>query len=340
MSKTSVATGTPLAKKVYVEKLFRDVVKNSFFSRFMSEKPDNMVYVKTDLEKGKGETLTFPLRMRATGDGVSGNQVLEGFEESLSFYDYSLTLNKYRHGIRDDGELTRQRTAFDMDVESEQAIKDWGEEKIDKLCFDAILANPSKVFYRDSSGNSTAGSAATAKAALHATNSKLSLNFISFIKTWAKTGGNRQYIPLRPIRVEGKDTFILLVHSDVLYDLRTDSSFQQAMRDAQVRGDSNPLFADATAVWDNVIIYEHENCTIATDGGGSTVPWAKCVLLGAQALCWAWGRRPKLIKKTFDYENEKGIAWDVVCAAGKPQFNSIDYGSLGVYLSRTNVSGV
>lgn len=302
--------------------------------------------VKEQLTKDKGDKITFGLRMRLTGAGVTSGQILEGNEERLVTHSNSVTLEQYRHAVRDDGALSRQRTMFSISDEARNAIKDWMSEKVDQLAFDALgvgagaTVDPSKIFYK--TGTSTflaTGTAATAKSALHATDSKLTLNFISFIKAFAKTGGNRTYVPLRPVKVEGKEYYIMLVHPDALFDLKATSEWQQAQREAQERGKSNPLFTGAAGVFDGTIIHEHENCAIATDGGGGTVAWTKAVFLGAQALVWAWGQRPEVIQETFDYKNEEGYGISMIAGVAKSKFNSLDYGSLGVYLSRTNVAG-
>lgn len=342
MSKTSTATGaTGIAKKLYDEKVFRDTKKASFFSKFMGEGSDSLIQVKTDLDADRGDTIYYNLRMRLSGSGVTSGQILEGNEERLQAYNDSVVLEQYRHAVRDDGDMTRQRTSYDVDAESELALKDWGSEKLDQLIFDALLATTTKAFYLNSSGVVSAGSAATAKAGLHATNSKLTLDFITAISTWAMTGGNRAYVPIRPIKVDGKSHIICLVHPDNLYDLQVSSDWKQACDYAKERGDNNPLFQGATAItWNGVVIYAHENVPIATDGGGSTVPWSKCILMGAQAGLWAWGKRPKMVKEKFDYQNEQGMAWGIIAKAKKPQFNSLDYGSIGVYAARTNVSGL
>lgn len=347
MAKTSFATGDALTKKVWEEKLFRDSLKESYFSKFMGDSSDSLVQTQSQLEKSQGDRVTFGLRMRLVGSGVVSGQILEGNEERLQTYNHNVTLEQYRHAVRDAGAMDRQRAMFSIDEESEKALKDWGAEKVDQLCFDNLgigsgaAANPTKIFYRDSSGVSTATpTAATAKAALSATNSKLTPNFISFIKASAKTGGARSYIPIRPVKVKGRDYYILIVHPDCMYDLKIDSTFQQAMRDAEIRGPENPLFQGATAIWDGVVVHEHENCAIAADGGGASVAWAKCAFMGAQSLLWAWGKRPEVVEASFDYTNEHGYAWGMIAAASKPQFNSVDYGSLGVYLARTNVAGV
>ena len=286
--------------------------------------------------------------MRLQGAGVTGTTVLEGNEERLTTYSNSVSLQQYRHAVRDDGELSRQRAMFSISDESRVAIKDWMTERIDQLKFDALgigagtTVEPSKIFYKTSATAFLAtGTAATAKTALSATSGAgfLTLNFISFIKAWAKTGGNRQQTPLRPVKVNGKEYYVLVVHPDCLFDLKASSEYQQAQREAQERGKDHILFTGASAVWDGVVIHEHENCEIRADGGGASVPWARAAFLGAQSAVWAWGKRPEVIEKDFDYDNEKGYAINMIAGVARSRYNSLDFGSLGVYLARTNVSG-
>lgn len=195
--------------------------------------------------------------MRLSGAGVTSGQILEGNEERLVTHSNTVTLEQYRHAVRDDGALSRQRAMFEISDESRVAIKDWMTERIDQLQFDALgigagtTVEPSKIFYRTGASTFLAtGTAATARNALSAANSTLTLNFISFIKAWAKTGGNRQQTPLRPVKVMGKDYYVLLVHPDCMFDLKASSEFQQAQREAQERGKDHILFTGATAVWD------------------------------------------------------------------------------------------
>jgi N4-gp56 family major capsid protein len=347
MSKTAFTTSNDLTKKAWEEKLFRDSVKEAYFSKFQGSGSDSIVQVKEQLTKDKGDKITFGLRMRLTGAGVTSGQILEGNEERLVTHSNSVTLEQYRHAVRDAGAIDRQRAMFSISDEARSAIKDWMTEKVDQLAFDAAgvgagaTVDPSKIFYKTGASTFLAtGTAATAKSALAAADSKLTLSFISFIKAFAKTGGNRTYVPLRPVKVEGKEYYIMLVHPDALFDLKATSEWQQAQREAQERGKSNPLFTGAAGVFDGTIIHEHENCAIAADAGsGANVPWTKAVFLGAQSLVWAWGQRPEVIQETFDYKNEEGYGISMIAGVAKSKFNSLDYGSLGVYLSRTNVAG-
>lgn len=340
MAKTSYGTSANETRKVWEEKLFRDSVKTSYFNRFMGEGQDKVVQVKTELEKSRGDSIRFGIRYRATGDGVEEGVTLEGKEEKLNTATCDVLLKRYRHAIRDDGEMTRQRAMFDVLDEQRSAIEEWGAEKIDKLCFDELFTGtPAKVFYKTTAAGMTAAAAATAKAALVLAESKMTPEFISFVKAWALTGGGRNYVPLRPILIDGKKHLVLLVSPDTEYDIKVNSTFSQAVREAEVRGKENPLFTGAVAIWDGVVIHSHENVPQAADGGGAAVPWAKAALVGAQSLCFAWGKRPSIVKKDFDYDEEVGFAWRVTCGVKRPEFNSKIYGSVPIYVSRTNVSG-
>lgn len=341
--KSIFSTSNALTKKLWEERLFRDVEIESYFvSRFMSETDNNLVQVQTDLTKSQGDQVTFGIVPNLAGDGVTSGQILEGNEEGLTSYDYSIVLEQYRHGTRTKGKLDVQRAMFSIPDVSRAKLKIWGAEKIDKLLVAALLASPTKILYRDGVAGAPSGTAtaATAKAALTAANSKITPNFISALRVWAKTGGSAQTYRIRPVKMEGQEWYVLLVHPAVMYDLRIDSTFQQAMKDAQERGKDNPLFRGATAVWDNVVIHETERISLFTDGGGASVTGAFGALMGAQALCWAWGERPNTVQEEFDYQNEMGWAWQMMAKAGKPKFNSKDYGTVGVCFAATNITTI
>lgn len=343
MAKTTFSTSNALTKKLWEEKLFRDVEIDSYFvSRFMSEGSNSPVMVDTNLTKEKGDQVTFGIVSNFVGDGVTSGQVLEGNEEGLISYDYSILLERYRHGTRSKGQLDEQRAMFSIPDVSREKLKIWGAEKIDKLLIAALLASFTKILYRDGVAGAPAGTAtaSTAKTALTAANSRLTPNFISVLRAWAKTGGAGSTYRIRPVKIEGGDLYILLVPPAVMYDLRTDSTFQSAMKDARERSKDNPLFRGAVAIWDDVVIHETERISLFTDGGGASVTGAFCAFMGAQALVWAWGQRPKTVQDTFDYEEETGWAWNMTAKAGKPKFNSKDYGVVGVCLAATNVTGL
>ena len=341
MSKTIFATNNAGTKKLWEEELFRDVEIESYFvSRLMSEGANNVVQVQSDLTKSKGDAITFELVPNLSGDGVTEGQKLEGNEEGLNSYDYTITLGQYRHATRTNGELDVQRPAFSIPETSREKLKIWGAEKIDKLLVAALTGSFTKYLYRDGVAGAYSGtsSASTAKTALTAANSKLTPNFISAMRAWAKTGGSAATWRIRPVKIEGGEYYILLVPPAAMFDLRTDSTFQSFMKDAQERGKDNPLFKGAVAIVDQVVIHETERIALFTDGGGASVTGCHAAFMGAQALVWAWGKRPTTVQEEFDYKNEMGWAWNMIAKAGKPVFNSKDYGCIGITLACTNVT--
>lgn len=236
-----------------------------------------------------------------------------------------------------------QRSMFDMPVESRSALLTWGAEKMDLLCFRALEAGPTNILYKTSdTGPAVAKTAtlATAKTALTAADSKITPAFLDFIATWARTGGARTIVPIRPIMVDGKPYYVYLTHPDSVFDWGNNSTAMQAMREAEIRGKENPIFSGASYIWKGVVIHTHEFVTVGTDAGsGGNVAWTYGHLLGAQALCWAWGERPSVVEDTEDYEEDLFYAWRITGKVGAPEFNSQTYGSISTLISRTNVSG-
>jgi N4-gp56 family major capsid protein len=331
MGKTAFETSDALTKKHWEEKLYRDTRKEAYFSRFMGgmDDPSALVHVNRKMTGDKGDQVTFGLVKRLEGQGVEDKQRLEGNEEALNPFDYSVTLKLYRHAVRDDGALSRQRAMFSITEKSKSALQVWGAEKLDQLMFDAAQDTPTKIIY---------GGDATSVATLEAAD-LLTPERISFIKAGAKTGFNRAQTPFRPIRIDGKMYFVMLIHPDVGYDLKTNSVWTQAQREARERSSTNPIFSGMLGVWDGVVIHEHENVNIFTTGGvGANLPYATNIFMGAQALVWAEGARQEAIQKGFDYDDEIGYKWGVMGRAGKPQFDSKDYAVAGVYTTRTQVS--
>lgn len=367
MARSTMATSDNLRKEAWEEELFRDTVVNSYFlskfagnatSNFVEKgakfesAPENVIQIKTNLEmKGKtkttdGDKVTFGLVPRidpTTNAGVTSGQTLKGKEVALSWYNYSLELERYRQAVSAGGHMDWQRASFDMPVESRSALLTWGAEKMDLLCFQALESAPTNIFYKTSDTGPTmarTGTLATAKTALTAADSKLTPAFISYLKTWALTGGGRaSAVPIRPVIVDGQPFYVFLTHPDAVFDWKNNSTAMQAMREAMERGKENPLFKGASYIWDGVVIHTHEFVSKGTDGGGASVPWCYGHLLGAQALCWAWGERPSVVEDTEDYEEDLFYAWRITAKVGSPKFNSQTYGSITSLISRTNVSG-
>lgn len=341
MAETLFTTDDALTvKKWEAKKLYMEPIKQSFFSRFMSSSGDNVVYENNKFEKEQGDRVRFALIPRLGGQWVTEDQDLEGNENDFSRYYYDLTLTEYACAVKDKGPIHRQRALFSIDEVSQTLLKNEIKEKIDQLMFDAVDTSPTKIFYKTSTGSTSTDTASTAKTALTADYGKISGAMISYMKTWALTGGHRTQPPFGTVSdpKTNRPVYFLLCHPDALFDWKQTSEYTQAAREAEVRGKDNPIFTGITGLWDSVALFENEKCPVATDGGSGAVAWTRAYLLGASAISWAWAKRPALTSESFDYKRKHGYGVSMVCKAGKTQFNSLDWAAASIYLARTNVS--
>ena len=329
MSAQTQSTSDALTVKLWHEKLRREIPKNSFFEAFMGNDGSNIVHVK-DI-KGKGDTCTFGLAMRLNAPAKHSGESLEGSESVITTYSDSVSLDEQNFAVASKSPLDRKRPIWDMDAELRHSLIINAAEKRDQLIFDQLYTGTlSKILY---------GGTATSTATL-TTSDKLTPELISKVKTGAKNGWARSRTPMVPIRIAGKDVFVLLVHDDSMYDLKQDSRYDQARRDAMERSDEHPLFMGAdTCWWDGVIIKSHENVPISLTGGaGGNVPYAKNVLLGAQAILFAWGEKEHIVEATMDYTLKKGYASLAMYNATRATYNSNDFGVAGLFTARTSIS--
>lgn len=348
MAVAQVATGASLVKVAIAEKLYRQAAKETYFTKFIGKNGGSIVRVKEELSKDTGETVKIGFIRNLTGDAIPEGTPAAGREEALYDYDMTITLSQYRKPVAVQRGMTEQRSAYDVPKEAEEALKRWASEYLDQLFFTAALDSPTKVLYRDGVAGAFSGTttAATAKTAMAASNSAISLNFISAIRTWAETGGDGLMDPIKPVMVEGSPYYVLLTSPNVKYSLETLSEFQTAQREAADRGKENPLFKNSVAIWQGVVVHAHRNVTEYTNGGsGGSIRYAPSVLLGEDALLQARGRNGGIIKDesvtmATDYGEICGYCWKLITKVTKRKFNNKDYGSVGVYIACPSITGV
>ena len=111
MGMTEFALGDGLAVQRWSASLAVEAEKLQYFRKFMGASPENMIIVKTELEKKAGEKITFGLRMKLDGDGIEGDNVIEGTsaETALDFYNDYIFIDQRRKGTKSKGKMSEQR---------------------------------------------------------------------------------------------------------------------------------------------------------------------------------------------------------------------------------------
>lgn len=317
-------TGSPEAVKRWSRETWVELPKLIYWNKFMGKGLNSVVQVKTELEGQSGDKITFSFVRKLQGGGVNGDGDLEGQEEPINTYQDSVTIDQKRNAVRLKGRMSERRTAYSQRTIAKELLSTWLAEVIDADIFAAMDTAPSTVVY---------GGAATSTATL-AVGDYLTTALITKLKAKAKKAVPK----LWPVKIGSKEYFVLIIHPDQESDLKTfDASWAQAQREAQNRGDENPIFEGCVGIWDGVIIHVHEDIAVSTTyGATANLPGANAQFVGRQAAAFAWGERPRWVEKEFDFGNKVGFAIGAIYGVKKAVFNAVDHAMMSVRTYRTN----
>ena len=349
---------------------FWRVARNmSFVNQFAGTGQNALVQRVTELTKSeKGTKANITLLADMTGDGITGDNTLEGNEEALRAFDITIELDQLRFANRIAGRMADQKTVVNFREQSRDALAYAMADRMDQLAFLTLsgvaythktngglrptsstaghelvdlefasdVSAPTGDRHRRISGTSIAAGDTTAVTATD----KLGYKHIVELKAYAKDN----YI--RGIRGAGNDEiFHMFVTPQQMANLKLDSDFLANVRNAGVRGQANSLFSgSASLMVDGVMIHEFrhvfstEGATTGTStnagaagykwGANANVSGARALFCGAQALAMADIGLPDIVEDTFDYENQAGISIGKIFGLRKPKYNSDVSGSV------------
>lgn len=306
-----------LVPKVWAKKVWHEGVKDSYFDKFTAMDGSNVVHQNKDLTNVKGDSVVFGLMMNLTGFGVEGNrQKLSGAEDTLNIYDFTVQTQLVRNAVSR-FEADDQKSQYDMLKEIKVVLKQWLSDWLDNKLISKLSYNPSngEVLYASAAGTQSSITA----------NDKLTTTIISRAKRKAMMHAPK----VQPIKVDGMDKYIMLVHPWAARDLKDDPKWLAAQQNANIRGSKNPIFTGALGEYDGVILYEYERVQTGNIGA-SSANVCQNLLLGKQAACFAVARPAKHIEQTDDYGNVAGNGIAFYGAVEKTKFNGLDYGIINV----------
>jgi N4-gp56 family major capsid protein len=363
MANTNFAALTSEQLTIWSRDFWRVARNMSFINQFAGSGSNAMVQRISELtqsEKGARAVLTLLADM--TGDGIVGDNTLEGNEEALRAFDIVVGLDQLRFANRLSGRLADQKSVVNFREHSRDALAYAMADRMDQLAFltlsgigynlknngglrpsmnsgqnlndlafgSDVTAPTSNRHRRFDASNGIVAGDVTAVAAAD----KLSYGAIVDLKAYAKD----QYI--RGLRGAGNDeTYHLFVTPQVMADLKLDSDFLANVRNAGVRGPGSSLFSGSSSLMvDGIMVHEFRhvfNTSGATTGtssnaGSAGYKWgadadvngSACLFCGAQALAMADIGAPEIVEDTFDYGNQNGISIGKIFGLKKPVYNS------------------
>jgi N4-gp56 family major capsid protein len=327
---TSPAVNTNLVRSIISAKVWEEGNKEQYFGKFTSKTGDSIIHLYEDLKKERGDSITIPLRHQLAGNWITGDNTLEGYEEAINFYDFKITVDQERAGVLSAGKMSEQKYAFDVLEQMKAALKQlWMNYLEDKhITALSTTATAGEVIYAPLPDATAVASIASITADCKLTAAQI---------TRARVIAEMHSPIIQPVRVNGKEYFVMFVHPYAAKNLKEDTTFINAQKDAAERGINNPLFTGMLGVYDGVVLHEFRRVQLTTDGA-SSANVCHNLLCGKQAGVMAVAKTMFMKEKVFDYENQTGYAVGWIGAIAKSQFNSHDYGILKVVTGGSTVS--
>lgn len=345
-----------LRQELWSKELFDDVQRDvENIMRFMGEGPENVVQVKRDLMREKGDKETFGLIARLRGDGVTGDDELEGNEESMRSFDESVLIDQIRNGVRTKGKLDAQKVTYDQIASAREVLRVWMKEFLARQIFLKLggVTNTSLV---DTNGQASSARALwsntpdfipdadtaagnglryicaeTTGAASLSSADIMTLDLVTDAVTKAELANPK----IQKLSGNGEDFYVMYLHPLSARDIRKSSDWKQAVQNARERAESNPLFRGALGYWSNCLLLSNEfvpwldisvagnsfrGVATGTDFGADT---ARNLLCGRQAVSFAEASNPQgLVVETFDYKNKDGVAVNFIGGVQKNVFSA------------------
>jgi len=343
MATTDFPVNHPLALKHWSRDLMKEALKKTYALQFIGSGKDSLCTIKTETSKSGGDRVRVGIRSQLTGAGIQGDNTLEGNEESLETFYQDVVIDQLRHAVRSSGKMSEQRVPFSVRAEARDGLADWWADRFDTWFFNQLTGNTAATDARYYGFNATvapdadhvvygSGGDAAEVSLSDVTADKMNLTVIDYAVEKAKMAKNA----LRPIRIGGKDHYVMFLHPYQVTDLRVNTASGQwnDIQKAALGGgkiEDNPLFTGALGIYNNVVLHESTRIPATPTNANAR----RAVLCGAQALCMAFGREYgkgtySWVEELFDFKNQLGVA--AGCQAGliKTRFNGSDYGTVVV----------
>lgn len=120
---------TALERQKWINSYFKEYVRASKFMPYMGRSETDIIVTKYELQEEAGKTINIPLITRLKGKGVSGSQVLDGNEEELGNFNFPISVEWRRHGVRVP-KSTQYKTEINLLNAARNMLKQWEAEQL------------------------------------------------------------------------------------------------------------------------------------------------------------------------------------------------------------------
>jgi N4-gp56 family major capsid protein len=347
---TNFGNLTDEQKTTWGRDLWRQTKENSFMDAFTGSGINSMIQKVPYLTKSeKGTRAVISLLAELDTDGIAGDSQLEGNEEAMKSYEMVIQIDQLRNANRIAGRMADQKSIINFRENSRDVLAYWLADRMDQLAFltmsGVLYTKKNDGTARAANGLSDLDFAADVTAPTRAfawTGDSTGLADSTFTTSNSHTldvagDGFASYAMIVELRAKARDLAIrgvkgeqgnelyhMFVTPQVMKKLKLDADFLANVRNAGVRGGSNPLFAgSASYLVDGVMIHEFRHTyhtSIVASGDTNPTKQARALFCGAQAMAFADIGAPNWVEDNYDYQNQSGISVSKIFGMKKSVF--------------------
>ena len=308
-------------------------------------KSDSPIVVKDEFGKERGQRIRLALRKQLTtnvglsdrdGSGTGAN-VLNQYtfgissmidqEENMNLYDMEVVVELMKHAVGfATPELQDLRTPFKMEQEAASALRDWLAGQYEEAILDAHYEGNAAHVIKSGFASATAhprviwSNNATAQGDI--SNDDL-LSAADLRKVYESMRINN----INPLKVDGKEMYVLLAHVYSISDLMNDSDIKNTYQNAFSRtaaGSDNPLFSRAEVIFEGIAVHEYNRVRVP-GSGTNAASTRRNIVLGADALICGNASEPRLVRRKEDaYEDRYGVGIKQIFGCARADFQHIN----------------
>ena len=311
------------SRKLWVEHRRSDALYSSALKGLTGENWRQNAFVEIDdAEKTEGDSIRTTLAFQLpSSPGTIGNEVLEGKEASPDTDTFTFLIDQIRQGVQTGGRMNGQRVTFDTLEVAKGLLKDWWKDRRAVCAVNHLCGNTRQTNLRSTGNNAPAapdtnhfyhiGSGLGAGTDEGVGADPTLLMDVDVIDELV-TIGEQLVPPIAPFVINDEPYYGLLIHGNVLADLRKTSSQWYDVMKAALQGgqvNNNPFFNRAAGKWRNTLIFVEPHIVRGTNSstGAVVANTRRNVFFGAGALAMGYGRRQRGAEQQFYWHSG---TWD------------------------------
>ena len=253
-----------LRTQIWSELVKRDAREKNVLKDFIGgEGSGKPIVEKRDLSAGGSDKVVFTTVAPIRGQGVLGEAILKNSTETLKFGTFPVEVDLIRHAVSWTQVLKLMRfTGKTLDQLSSEVMSEWYARKEQD---DSMYVARQTCLLKG--GDNTLDDYGSISGALSYASDGLSTDLLEHLKQrLIATGGEPTQIRTDAKSGHEIPGYLFFAPDAGLRPLRGDQDYLNAIYNADVRSSDNKLYSGEYSMWDNILVYSHNNIIDTANG--------------------------------------------------------------------------